>query len=161
MMAITVKTDGMDKISEMLTKMEQKAPSIAASALYEGAGIMAQEIVAEAESIRTEPFHYSVFGMREPSPEEKAAILAAGAVGIARFEKNGSEVNTSVGYGAAGYANTFGKEKAVAQIANAINSGTSFMQKQPFVRKAASRGGKKAMQRMTEEIEKKLNEMIK
>ena len=109
---------------------------------------------------------------REPSPEEKAMLKGAGAAGIAKFKKNGISVNTSVGFNNAGYApaqwatkrhkgrTTYkwnGKEvyhasksragadvKPIPVIANAINSGTGFMRKQPFFRKATSRAKGKA-----------------
>lgn len=158
-MAINMKVEGLLGLSEQLAQLGENAQSVASSALYEGAGIMATEIQNGAEGIKTAPFHFAVFGTREPSPEEKEAIL--GAVGIAKFEKNGAEVNTSVGYGNTGYAMVAGKRKAIAQIANAINSGTSFMNKQPFVRKAATSGGKKAGEAITKSIEDKFNAIMK
>ena len=158
-MAINMKVEGLLGLSEQLAQLGENAQSVASSALYEGAGIMATEIQDGAEGIKTAPFHFAVFGAREPSPEEKEAIL--GAVGIAKFEKNGAEVNTSVGYGNTGYAMVAGKRKAIAQIANAINSGTSFMNKQPFVRKAATSGGKKAGEAITKSIEDKFNAIMK
>ena len=158
-MAINMKVEGLLGLSEQLAQLGENAQSVASSALYEGAGIMATEIQNGAEGIKTAPFHFAVFGTREPSPEEKEAVL--GAVGIAKFEKNGAEVNTSVGYGNTGYAMVAGKRKAIAQIANAINSGTSFMNKQPFVRKAATSGGKKAGEAITKSIEDKFNAIMK
>lgn len=158
-MAINMKVEGLLGLSEQLAQLGEDAQSVASSALYEGAGIMATEIQNGAEGIKTAPFHFAVFGTREPSPEEKEAIL--GAVGIAKFEKNGAEVNTSVGYGNTGYAMVAGKRKAIAQIANAINSGTSFMNKQPFVRKAATSGGKKAGEAITKSIEDNFNAIMK
>ena len=104
---------------------------------------------------------------RDPSPEERAMLQGAGAAGIAKFKKTGVSVNTRVGFNNAGYApapwatkrhkgrTTYkwnGKEvnhasksregadvKPIPMIANAINSGTGFMRKQPFFRKAVSR----------------------
>jgi len=103
---------------------------------------------------------------RRPSPEERAVLQGAGGAGIAKFKSNGLSVDTSIGYNKSGYAIVGGslrknartnyrydaetgrvvhasKAKAgsqnvkpVAVIANAINSGTSFMEKQPFFRKA-------------------------
>lgn len=103
---------------------------------------------------------------RKPSPEERAVLQGAGGAGIAKFKSNGLSVDTSIGYSKSGYAIVGGslrknartnyrydaetgrvvhasKAKAgsqnvkpVAVIANAINSGTSFMEKQPFFRKA-------------------------
>lgn len=153
-MAITVKSEGLDALGELIEKMAERAPQVAAKALYEGAGVMAKEVTAGARAIRTAEFRYASVSKgetRQPSPEEKAAV--EGAVGIAKFDMNGAEVQTSIGYGNAGYTEIKGKRIAVAKIANAINSGTSFMQKQPFIRKAANSGKGKAVEAMKAVLE--------
>ena len=157
-MPYSVQVEGMKEISDMLAKLGDKSTAAAASGLYDGAGVMAGEIQQKAGSISTAPFHYAVFITREPSPEEKEIVQQG--IGIAKFNKNGSEVNTSVGYGNAGYAMLAGKQKAVAQIANAINSGTSFMKKQPFVRNAVASARRKSEEAIVKTIESKFNEII-
>jgi hypothetical protein len=162
-MGYELKVDGMAEISETLAKLEERAPAVAAKALYEGAGIMADEVKKGADSIRTAPFKWasnSAGETRLPSPEEKEIVLQASA-GIAKFDKTGTEVNTSVGYKSAGYAVIKGKTKPVPLIVNAINSGTSFMHKQPFVRQAARSGGAKAMSVMTAFIEDAFGKITK
>ena len=159
-MAYQMKVDGMVEISELLDKMEKQAPKVASKALYEGAGIMAEEIKQQAQKIKTAPFKYAKDGQRMPSPEEKEIVIAAG-MGIAKFDKNGTEIDTSVGYRNAGYADLNGKKKPIPVIVNAINSGTSFMNKQPFIRKAANSGGKKAIAAMKETIEAEFEAMSK
>lgn len=158
-MAYVMKVDGMKEISELLSKMEKRAPGVAAQALYEGAGIMSEEVKSAAAKIRTGP-GISRDDARYPTPEEKAAVLSVGA-GIAKFHKSGTEVDTSVGYRNAGYINIGGKTKPIPVIVNAINSGTSFMHKQPFVRQASTAGGKKAIAKMTAFIENAFEEMQK
>ena len=153
-------TTGMEEISKMLTELGDKAESVAAYGLYDGAAVMVDEVKTAIGNIRAETFHYNAFGQRLPSNEEKEALLSAGA-GVAKFDKNGSEVNTAVGFGNAGYVTIAGKRKPVALIANAINSGTSFMAKQPFMRKAKRNGSERAEQKMLESIEQKLNEILK
>ena len=190
-MPYEMKVDGMAEISELLEKMEDEAQGVAARALYQGAGIMADAMRKEIDNIKTAPFKYAKDGeQRLPSPEEKEALDQA-PVGIAKFTKNGVEIDTSVGFNQAGYvkvnfrhmsssARTNYKDvrfkgrginasstlrfagnkekgqnmKPVGVIANAINSGTSFMTKQPFVRKAVKAGGAKAIQAMKESIER-------
>lgn len=159
-MAYTMKVEGLAEFSEQLNQLGEKAGGVAARGLYEGAGVMANAINKGAESIRTAPFHYAVWITREPSPEEKAVVLSGGA-GIAKFDKNGSEVSTSVGYANAGYAELKGKQVPIAKIANAINSGTSFMHKQPFFRKAVSAATSQAEAKIIKEIEESFNEIIK
>ena len=159
-MAYQMKVDGMSELSELLDKMEQRAPAVAAQALYDGAGIMAEEIRKGADTIKTAPFRYTKTGTRLPSPEEKAIVVSAGA-GIAKFDKNGTEVDTSVGYRSSGYAMLGKKKKPIPLIVNSINSGTSFMNKQPFVRKAARTGAPKAMTAMKAKIEEAFEAMTK
>ena len=178
------KVEGMNELFQALKKAEDKSLGIAAQALYEGAGIIADAVSREVQGISTEPFKYAKDGRkRKPSPEEKAAITGAPR-GVAKFRKKLDRVDTSVGFNQSGYANVnfkhmnssartnykdvriknhdststtelnawrkaglvsedYGKgaqnQKPIGVIANAINSGTSFMEKQPFMRKAFSK----------------------
>lgn len=166
-MAFTLEVSGMDELLRRMDQLGEKAQGAAASALYEGAGVMADAVSQAVQGIATEPFKYAKGGAkRKPSPEEKE-ILQSAQIGVAKFRKTQTEVNTSVGI-KDGYANITwnhartnvrtkykvgknGKAKQAGRtssgqsskptyvIANAINSGTSFMEKQPFFRKATSR----------------------
>lgn len=51
--------------------------------------------------------------------------------------------------------------KPIGVIANAINSGTSFMDKQPFIRKAFTKSKAKAEKAIVERVEKLFDEIIK
>lgn len=141
-MAWDMHTEGLTEVSEMLGRLGDRAQDVAVGALFDGAGIVANAFSKAANSIVTEPFHYlakpELTGTkRYPSPEEKAAVV--GRTGIATFRKNGSEVDTIVGItGDAGYVTIGGKKKAVRMIARSIESGTSFMSKQPVFRKAVN-----------------------
>ena len=198
-MAYEMRVDGMAEISELLGKMSEEAPGVAARALYDGARIMDEAIWSEMRNIKTAPFKYAKAGeKRLPSPEEKQMLLDIG-VGIAKFDKNGTEVDTSVGLNQAGYADVnwnhvnsmartnykakdfkghennstsylkaTGKyskglqdRKPIGAVANAINSGTSFMNKQPFIRKASKAGGQKAMNAMKASIEDAFEKITK
>jgi len=159
-MPYQMKTEGMEEISELLEKMGAAAGSVAAQGLYEGAGVMADELGKSVQTIRTAPFQFAREGTRLPSPEEKEIVLNA-EPGIAKFDRSGTEVNTSVGYRNAGYADLNGHVKPIPVIVNAINSGTSFMKKQPFVRKAVKNGSDKAMKAMKDKIEETFEAMTK
>ena len=128
---------------------------------------MADKVSQAVSGIATEKFKYAANGKkRKPSPEEKAILMNA-RHGVAKFHKGGTNIQTSVGFQNAGYgtitwnhaktgnSRTKYKQgangrmvhasqgsgasmKPVPLIANAINSGTSFMYKQPFLRKAFS-----------------------
>ena len=137
-MAFKIQVTGFDELTRKFGKLPENAAKVAAEALYEGAGVVADKVSSAVQGIATEPFKYAKGGRkRKPSPEEKA-IVAGAKHGVAKFRKTGVSVQTSVGYQNAGYASLNGKTKPVPLIANSINSGTSFMQKQPFMRKAFS-----------------------
>ena len=158
-MAMTVKVDGMETISMMLQNLGDKAEGIASRGLFEGAGIMADEIRKEAAGIRTGP-GASRESARYATQEEKQIVMDA-AAGIAKFKKNGTEVDTSIGFRNAGYAEINGKSVPIPKIVNAINSGTSFMHKQPFVRKAANRAKERASEAIRASIEADVNVITK
>ena len=155
-MAGSVKTTGLKELEEKLGKLGAAAPKIASAALYEGAGIVANAYSEAVDSIVTgvRRFHKEPGG-RLPTPEEKAALKS----GIARFNKEGSEVNTLVGI-AEGYADVRGNKKAIKLLARSINSGTSFMQKQPVFRKAASKCRKAATEAMVRKADELIEEIM-
>ena len=141
-------------IEQTLDRLYNAAEKATAKGLYKGAGIVADNLNASVNSIHTEVFEYATDGYkRPPSPEEKA-VLQSSAHGIAKFHSNGIEMDTSVGFDNAGYA-TFGKGKVfgkmkygrhkgergipIPMLARAINSGTSFREKQPFLNRAWSK----------------------
>lgn len=200
-MPYTLKVEGMEELTALLQTVSEEAQDIAALALYDGAGVVADAINKEARGIKTAPFKYAKDGTRLPSPEEKAILTGSGAAGIAKFDKDGNYVGTAVGYSQSGYVPVdwnhmkskasknykiqgmkvvsaykthmvkgadghFGYDKTanrgltnvkpIAVIANAINSGTSFMQKQPFIRKAANSSKAKA----NEAIESRIAELV-
>ena len=141
-MPMSIETD-LSQIEGLFDELEGSVGKAAAHGLYKGAGVVADALTAAIKSIKTEPFHYVREGepKRLPSPQEVAA-LGHGQFGVAKFRGSGSEIQTSVGFGDAGYAHIMGSGKdeskvtPVPEIAYSINSGTSFMQKQPFLRKA-------------------------
>jgi hypothetical protein len=197
-MAGNMKIEGLDEFNRMLGDIEKDAPKIASRALYKGAAVVRDAMRAEMGKVKTAPFKYAQAGeTRLPSPEEKAILDQAG-IGIAKFDHDGLDVNTSIGFNQSGFANvswnhmssqgrtnykavsmkghgsnassflkTVGQgrgaqnQKPVGVIANAINSGTSFMKKQPFVRKGGQAGGAKALQVMQEFVEDELDKKTK
>ena len=157
-MAFTMKTSGMDELVKRLEKLGEKAQGVASQALYEGAGVMADSVSQAVQGIATEPFRYGTSAnRRKPSPEEKA-ILVNAKKGVSKFKKTTNEVYTNVGLNNSGYADLNGRTVPIPLIANAINSGTSFMQKQPFFRKATSKKNA-AIAKIESELEKRLDEL--
>lgn len=158
-MPFTMDVSGMDELEKRLGQLEtEKAQGIAAVALYEGARVTADAVGQAVQGIATKRFKYPAppGKQRMPSPEEKA-LLENARKGVAKFRKTPMNVNTSVGFQNSGYGMLNGKRVPIPMIANAINSGTSFMKRQPFFRRATSKNGaaEAAIEnKLREEIEK-------
>lgn len=159
-MPITFKFDGLEEMAESLNAIGANSDVIASAALYQGAGVIADAISASIKNVGSEPFHYAGPGeTRLPSPEEVAAIQNA-RHGIAKFNHTGFNVNTSIGFQNSGYVNIKGRSVPVPLIANAIESGTSFMPKQPFIRKAVNSSKGKAVAVMNAVIQQSIEGVL-
>lgn len=159
-MGFSIEVDGLDQLMKNMEKLPEKAAKVAAEALYDGAGVMADAVSRAVQGIATKEFKYPApeGKQRMPSPEEKEILIRA-KHGVAKFRNNGVTISTSVGFQNSGYAELNGKTVPVPKIANAINSGTSFMKKQPFIRKAFSQNRAKATTVIEEGIRQRENEL--
>ena len=165
-MAGTMRAVGLDAAASMFEQLGNEAAGIASRALYQGAGVMADAMSKAADNIKTEKFHYARVKNGEkrlPSPEEAEALK--NHTGIAHFRGGGAEVDTVVGFQQAGYTDIRGRRKtyrrAVGQIANAINSGTSFMDKQPVFRQAISKTRKTAAETIVNTANAEIEKLTK
>ena len=151
-----MKTEGTEELSAMLAKLGESATDIAKGALYDGAKVVADAYTAAVGRIQTAPRRSKEAGKRLPTPEEKEAL----GVGVARFRGDGgAEVDTIVGV-PEGYATINGRKKAIKLIARSINSGTSFMQKQPVFRKASSSSRTAAQEAMVRKADEMIEELV-
>ena len=150
-------TNGTEELAEMLGRLGEEAPKIAAQSLYEGARVVADAYSEGARSIITARRRHNEPGGRFPTPEEKEAVMNTG---IARFNKDGAEVDTLVGV-AEGYAYPNGRKKAIKLLARSINSGTHFMHRQPVFRRAASQSRGKAQDAMVAKADELINQIVK
>ena len=104
-MPFSIEWEGADELLRKMDKLPEKAAKIAAEALYEGAGVMADSVSEAVHGIATEEFHYASGGRKRlPSPEEKAIVEGA-KHGIAKFKNDGTVIQTSIGFDNSGYAN--------------------------------------------------------
>jgi len=157
---MTISTEGLEELNKMLAKLGDKAQDVASASLFKGAGVVADAMKGAANHIATEPFKGKrMYGTRLPSPEEKAAV--EGKTGIAKFRKSGGAVDTLIGVAKdAGYVQLGNRKAPVAAIARSINSGTSFMRKQPVFRRAASQAAPAAQAAVVAKAEEMFNEII-
>lgn len=157
-MSFKFEVSGMEELVAKMAKLPDKGRDVAALALYEGAAIVADAVSGAVHGIATEKFHYAKFVTRLPSPEEKAVLLKAKR-GVAKFKKSKQRVDTSVGMQNAGYGKIKDKTVPIPKIANAINSGTSFMEPQPFFRQAVETSAGAAAAAIEGGIQSRLDEL--
>lgn len=158
-MAGGMRTDGTEELMAMLTKVGDAAPAIAAQALYEGAGVVADAYTAAAGTIVTAARRWhNEPGGRLPTKEEKAMLV--NSIGVARFNKDMDSVDTLVG-AAEGYGILRGKRKAYKLLARSINSGTKFMKKQPVFRRASSQSRAAAQAKMIAKADELIGQIAK
>ena len=161
-MAMTVSTSGIENLEKMLQRLGDKAPDVAAAALYDGADVIADAYTRAAGSIKAkkrqhnEPDGQDPSKARYPTPAEKEVLKK---IGVSRFHKDADSVNTIVGP-ADGYVEINGRRKAIRLIARSVNSGTSFMKKQPVFRQAVSRNRKAAKDKMVSTAEGLISDII-
>lgn len=103
-------------------------------ALYVGAGIVANGIKSSMAGLPTsDPNMYYKKGVKEPglTPEQKAELIAG--FGLAHMRTENGNINTK-----AGFTGTSSSGVTVATLARRAESGTSWMNKTPFIRAAVS-----------------------
>ena len=156
-MAGSMRTEGTAELAAMLAKLGESANDIAKGALYEGAKVVADAYTAAVGRIAVSARRWHKEpGGRLPTKEERDAIK----IGVADFRGDGgAEVDTIVGV-PEGYTTVNGRKKATKLIARSINSGTSFMQKQPVFRKASSSSRNAAQEAMVRKADEMIEELV-
>ena len=154
--------DGVDEYINQLEKIYGKTDEIAGQAIYNGAGVVMQHVLMGIDSIATD----NHFGTAEnpcngPSTYEKNGLYRS--VGIAKARWDGDFYNVKIGFD--GYDEIKTKKwpngRPHSMIARSIESGTSFMKKQPFMRKAEQSARGPCEQVMQATVDKVLEMLVK
>ena len=147
--------EGIDKYISQLEKLEKNTEEIIGAAIYEGAAVVMKEVVGAIEGLSTD----NRFGTAEnptsgPNSYQKEGLRQS--VGIAPMRNDGGFRNVKIGFD--GYnglhTKTWPSGQPNAMVARAVESGTSFMRKQPFMRKAEQTAKSKCERAMEQAIDK-------
>ncbi len=150
-------SDGINEYLQTLNRLGKEIEGISKQAIYEGAKIIADEIKNNIEALPTDEEWGTPKKMKAgPTKAEKENI--ARGLGIAHMQDNKGTINTKIGYDDAGYDEN---NKPIQMIARSVNSGTSFMKKNPFFEKGVRNSRNKAKQKMIEVAEKELEKIAK
>ena len=149
----TWKFEGNDKYIEMLHKLDVDADESIRRAVYKGAGVVADAIRASINSLPVD--NDTKKDVRSgPTSEEKDG-LAAG-FGISKMKDEDGYINVKLGF-----AGRNVKKKANVQVARNLESGTSWLAKNPFIRQAVNSSKKKCEETIAEALDEEIKKSTK
>lgn len=150
------KFEGLDEYLRRLESLEGDSRAAIGRAIYDGAGIVAREVADEIKKLPVNNQHQS----NGVTSVQKAGLIEG--FGISHIEDDGAYRNVKLGFD--GYNKQYTKNHPKGQpnalIARAVNSGTSFRKKNPFVDRATRRAKSKCENAMREVIEKSINSIM-
>ena len=131
--------EGVDEYISQLNKLYSDTDKIIGRAIYEGTGVVMKAIKSAIANINTDDSHG--YGTAENPKTGPTSIQKAGlihSVGIAKMRNDGGFYNTKIGFDGYNLVQTkrWPQGQPNAMVARSIESGTSWMTKQPFMRKA-------------------------
>lgn len=148
------------KYMKKLDQLEQGAEGILKKAVYEGAKVVAEECEKGIESI---PVVRGSWAIGTPNSKVRGLVrkqkegLKEG-FGISKMRNENGSINVRLGFD--GYNNFITRKypngEPNVMIARAVESGTTFREKFPFMRPAINRAKQRSIEAMELQIEKDL-----
>ena len=142
---------GIDEYVAKLGILDAETDETVGKAIHDGAAVVADTVRSELQSVPLSP------GFDET---QKAGLLKS--MGIAKKQTDGSYVNVKVGFD--GYndkkTKSFPNGQPNAMIARAVNSGTSFSRKNPFMDRAVRKSKDKAEAEMKKVIDQSIEQIM-
>lgn len=150
-MAKWIKGTGLDDYISQLNKLKEGADRVIKLAVYDGAGVVADQFRAAIEGIPASLC----------TDVEKEGLLSG--LTIAPFQNRNGVINTVIGE--AGYNDYVTKKYPQghpnAMVARSINAGTSFRPAYPFIRRATTASKAKAEEVMKSKVESEIEKLMK
>lgn len=151
---------GFDDLFRALEKLGDETDAVAKMAVYEGAKAVADEVKRNINALPTYDKNDREHRHQGATPVEKAGLIAG--MGIASMRRSGEGWDTTIGFDGynADVTPKYPRGKPNAMVARAINSGTSWLTKYPFITRAyaASKGAAEAA--MAEVIENEVQKRL-
>lgn len=158
---------GFDEAIAQLENLSNNVDGVLKKGLYDGAGFMVEEVKKRLNAMRVVPDIDNIKAYRTGekyhlSVTQRRCLVES--VGIAPFEvEHKALIDTHIGFD--GYNDIKTKKYPNGQpnqlIARVVESGSSYMDKTPFIRQATNAGKKKAEQLMKETIENEIKKLTK
>lgn len=153
--------EGVDELIAQYQKLQKNTEPMIGKAIYNGAGVVMNAVESAVSNISTD----NRFGTSETPVTGPTTIQKLGlqhSLGIAKMRNDDGFYNVKIGFD--GYNNVKTKRwpqgQPNAMVARSIESGTSWMQKQPFMRKAEQSSRSRCEKVMSETVDKEIQRII-
>ena len=152
---------GLEDVQTMLSRMGANTEAIIKAGIYDGAGVIASAVADALEAMPTDsgPITSAHQVMRGPLLIQKEGLKRG--FGISKMRTDEGFINVKIGFD--GYNDLRTKKYPNGQpnvlIARSIESGTSYMQKTPFVRQSVNKSKKKAIDAVQARVSKAAREI--
>ena len=157
----TFKLRGFDEYIAQLERIDENSDETIKRAVYAGAGVVADAVKSELDKLPVGPYQYAPKGFMLSTITTDQLKDLQGSFGISKFQEYAYGVSSSLGFtnvklGFDGYGSTpttkYANGVPNSMLARSIESGTSFRQKNPFVRRATNAVKNEAVEVMGETI---------
>lgn len=156
-----LKMQGLEKYEQQLLKLKDISREAIGQAIYDGAGIVADQVMANIQSLPVDERGYTKEGTLHGVTSLQKAGLAEG-FGIAKLQDEGGYAHVKLGFN--GYNGVKSKRYPNGQpnsmIARSVNSGSSFRDRIPFVDNAVSAKKSAAEQAMIKKFDSVISKAL-
>lgn len=152
MARITLKQD--DAFLQRLSRMERAAPETAKRALYQGAKVVADAMRRAVEELPEDKHGFGSERHKLTGPRDWEKRDLEESLGVTPIREENGTYHVKIGFDGYGSRPTRKYPKGVPNqmVARAIESGSSFRSKIPFVRRTAEQNREKAVEAMRRTI---------
>lgn len=154
--------EGIDTYIAQLSKIYSDTDKIIGRSIYEGAAVVMKEVVSAIDGITIDN-NYGTEDKKTTGPNSYQKEGLKRSIGISKIRQDGTFWNVKIGFD--GYnglkTKTWPKGQPNAMVARAVESGTSWMQKQPFMRKAEKSSRVRCEQAIANQIDEEITKRVK
>lgn len=154
--------EGIDNLISQYEKLEKKSLDVIGKAIYSGAGVVMKTVSSAVDSINTDN-RYGTAGSPTSGPTTIQKIGLVNSLGITKMRQDGDFWNVKIGFD--GYNSVKTKKWPNGQpnsmVARSVESGTSWMAKQPFMRRAEQSAMAPCERAMAETVDKEISKLTK
>ena len=153
--------EGVDNLISQYQKLDKDTEQIIGKAIYQGAGVVMKAVKGGLEGIQTDD-HYGTSEHPTSGPSSLQKLGLQYALGITKMRNDNGFWNVKIVFD--GYNKVKTKRWPQGQpnplIARSVESGTSWMRKQPFMRRAEQSAKKPCEDAMSQVVDREIDKIM-